>query len=551
MPRCSTEPSKLPGINGPAQDEEGVIAICPSAVTETAPSEGVRVKEEQQELVRKRREARRAKREQALAEEGTQIAQSAADSPPDSGQDASVVSNSRQYPYWEPLTNCVGETPRVRSGHTACIYRSRFLYIFGGFDGQQCFDDLYQLDLHSLAWSKVEGHGDKPSGRASHTAASDELAGSMFVFGGSGSHFGYTNKCDLYEFAYDTSTWSLLCEVGISTVASSLRPTSATDGGRVGVPVRGAAESEPPQVVAGIGGPHTATTTGDSPPPTTLQLSPEMHDAPTARYGQCMVQHKEQLYIWGGTHGTNYPTDMHRFDLISKRWFGVAMTGEQPTGRYRHQALVRNDCMYVFGGSGTARYGDVFEFDLCTNTWKRLVCSGVGHFQQGRYAHAAVLHDSKVLVYGGNDGRRTNDLLIFDIDTQEWSQLPVHALEAPPGRDFHAAVTTARQPVLSALSDRGPDSWSSPGNSVGEELEAMVIFGGSSGHTRHNDASRFVLSSAPPVCTLSSDLGDRFLKCQAAVDGVGRTLIGLFEVAASSQQKHPEGPVSPTSAGDC
>lgn len=83
----------------------------------------------------------------------------------------------------------------------------------------------------------------------------------MFVFGGSGSHFGYTNKCDLYEFAYDTSTWSLLCEVGISTVASSLRPTSATDGGRVGVPVRGAAESEPPQVVAGIGGPHTATTT--------------------------------------------------------------------------------------------------------------------------------------------------------------------------------------------------------------------------------------------------------------------------------------------------
>lgn len=63
-------------------------------------------------------------------------------------------------------------------------------------------------------------------------------------------------------------------------------------------------------------------------------------------------------------------------------------------------------------------------------------------------------------------------------------QLPVHALEAPPGRDFHAAVTTARQPVLSALSDRGPDSWSSPGNSVGEELEAMVIFGGSSGHTR-------------------------------------------------------------------
>ncbi|KAF4756812.1 hypothetical protein FOZ63_030173 [Perkinsus olseni] len=453
--------------------------------SEAVPAEVRELQEKHKNLVEKRREARKAKREEALAEAAEETSEGSekagdeeVDSPSDE-RDSAVVSNSRQYPYWEPLTNCTGETPRIRSGHTACIYRSRFLYVFGGFDGEQCFDDLYRLDLHSLVWSKIEGRGDMPSGRASHTATSDELAGSMFVFGGSGSHFGYTNKCDLYEFAYDTSTWSLLCEMGISTNASPVRPAAA-DGARPGAPI-GETAADRPQITGPAGPTSSLTANSPSSPPLGMV---EVQDAPTARYGQCMVQHNEQLYIWGGTHGTNYPTDMHRFDLVSKHWFGVPMSGEQPSGRYRHQALVRNDCMYVLGGSGTARYGDVFEFNLCTNTWKRLVCSGVGLFQQGRYAHAAVLQDSKVLVYGGNDGRRTNDLLTFDIDTQVWAQLPVHALEAPPGRDFHAAVATAPQTILSALSDPGQDSWSSPGNSAGEELDAMVIFGGSSGHTR-------------------------------------------------------------------
>ncbi|KAF4728359.1 hypothetical protein FOZ63_029489, partial [Perkinsus olseni] len=408
--------------------------------SEAVPAEVRELQEKHEDLVKKRREARKAKREEALAEAaeetsgGSEKAGDEEDSPSDERDTAAVVSNSRQYPYWEPLSNCTGETPRIRSGHTACIYRSRFLYVFGGFDGEQCFDDLFRLDLHSLVWSKVEGRGDMPSGRASHTATSDELAGSMFIFGGSGSHFGYTNKCDLYEFAYDTSTWSLLCEMGISTNASPVRPAAA-DGTRPGAPA-GETSADRTQITGPAGPTSSLTANSPSSPPLGMV---EVQDAPTARYGQCMVQHNEQLYIWGGTHGTNYPTDMHRFDLVSKRWFGVPMSGEQPSGRYRHQALVRNDCMYVLGGSGTARYGDVFEFNLCTNTWKRLVCSGVGLFQQGRYAHAAVLQDSKVLVYGGNDGRRTNDLLTFDIDTQVWAQLPVHALEAPPGRDFHAA----------------------------------------------------------------------------------------------------------------
>lgn len=131
------------------------------------------------------------------------------------------------------------------------------------------------------------------SGRASHSVATDDVAGVMYIFGGSGAHFGYTNKCDLYAFHFASQTWQLLWN--------------------------------------------------------------PVDDTPSARYGQSMVIYNEGLYVWGGTHGTNYPTDMHRFDLCGKQWQYIMTTGDPPSGRYRHQAMVKDDEMYVVGGSGINR----------------------------------------------------------------------------------------------------------------------------------------------------------------------------------------------------
>ncbi len=156
----------------------------------------------------------------------------------------------------------------------------------------------------------------------------------MYIFGGSGAHFGYTNKCDLYAFHFASQTWQLLWN--------------------------------------------------------------PVDDTPSARYGQSMVIYNEGLYVWGGTHGTNYPTDMHRFDLCGKQWQYIMTTGDPPSGRYRHQAMVKDDEMYVVGGSGINRYGDVFSFRFSDSTWKNVVCTGAD-LSDGRYAHSAVLRDNYVL----------------------------------------------------------------------------------------------------------------------------------------------------------
>lgn len=355
-----------------------------------------------------------------------------------------MATDSGPYPCWEFL-DCDGEVPQSRSGHTCALHKNRYLYIFGGFDGSNCFDDLYVLDLEAKSWRRIEAGGDRPAGRASHSAVSDELAGVMYIFGGSGSHFGFTNKRDLCEFCFETECWRL--------------------------------------------------------------LSNPLEDTPSARYGQSMVAYQEGLYVWGGTHGTNYPTDMHRFDLCSKQWDYVVTTGDLPCGRYRHQAMVKDDVMYIVGGSGINRYGDVFTFHFGSSVWRKLVCTGTD-LSDGRYAHSAVLRDGFIYLYGGNDGVRHDDLQQLDLETRVWSRVGVHGI-CPPGRDFHAAVL---------------------------RKDSMVIFGGSNGMRRHNDVFEFHLAPKIPPCTLSADMEG--LLDQAQEDLATQSSCDVFLVPDNGDSVH-------------
>jgi hypothetical protein len=44
-----------------------------------------------------------------------------------------------------------GSAPKARGYHTAVLYDSR-LYIIGGYDGKNFFDDVYILELSSCAY---------------------------------------------------------------------------------------------------------------------------------------------------------------------------------------------------------------------------------------------------------------------------------------------------------------------------------------------------------------------------------------------------------------
>nr|KAF6373819.1 host cell factor C2 [Pipistrellus kuhlii] len=83
-----------------------------------------------------------------------------------------------------PVTK--GTVPSPRESHTAVIYckkdsGSPKMYVFGGMCGAR-LDDLWQLDLETMSWSKPETKGTVPLPRSLHTA--NVIGNKMYIFGG-------------------------------------------------------------------------------------------------------------------------------------------------------------------------------------------------------------------------------------------------------------------------------------------------------------------------------------------------------------------------------
>ncbi|XP_075810744.1 host cell factor 2 isoform X2 [Microtus pennsylvanicus] len=116
-----------------------------------------------------------------------------------------------------------GIVPSPRESHTAIIYckkdsGSPKMYVFGGMCGAR-LDDLWQLDLETMSWSKPETKGTVPLPRSLHTAS--VVGNKMYIFGGWVPHKGENpenspNDCEwrcTSSFSYlnlDTAEWTTL-----------------------------------------------------------------------------------------------------------------------------------------------------------------------------------------------------------------------------------------------------------------------------------------------------------------------------------------------------
>jgi N-acetylneuraminic acid mutarotase len=69
------------------------------------------------------------------------------------------------------------------------------LYLFGGAEGENIFDDLIEFDMVKLTWSEVQIKSRKPTGRNSHSMC--EWDGKLVLFGG---HDGNNHLNDLLVF---------------------------------------------------------------------------------------------------------------------------------------------------------------------------------------------------------------------------------------------------------------------------------------------------------------------------------------------------------------
>ncbi|KAF7320925.1 hypothetical protein HMN09_00179200 [Mycena chlorophos] len=102
-----------------------------------------------------------------------------------------------------------GPKPPPRRAHTAIYYKGR-IYMFGGGNGMTALNDVWTLDVSGIAsgrlhWEELQTFGRKPSHRGYHTA--NLVSNIMFVIGGSDGKDCFN---DMWYLNLDTNRWAKL-----------------------------------------------------------------------------------------------------------------------------------------------------------------------------------------------------------------------------------------------------------------------------------------------------------------------------------------------------
>lgn len=118
-------------------------------------------------------------------------------------------------------------------------------------------------------------------------------------------------------------------------------------------------------------------------------------------------------------------------------WRKVEGSGPQP--RWGHTAVydARRDEVLIFGGTGAAgRLGDVWALSLGNERWRQLDLSGG---PSPRYTSGAFLDPARdrMLVFGGDDGRLSDELWALELSSLTWRKLP-----AGPSARFDVSATS-------------------------------------------------------------------------------------------------------------
>ncbi len=138
-----------------------------------------------------------------------------------------------------------------------------------------------------------------------------------------------------------------------------------------------------------------------------------------AAYGD--TTHAGFLYVIGGESGGMVQSDLQRYDPVTNTWTTLAT---MPTARAGAAAPVVDNGIFVIGGrlsapgpcGGGPYLATVEKYDVDTDTW-----SAVAPLPSPRSDLAAVAHGGKVFVFGGCAGTVTDEVDMYDPQTNTWT----------------------------------------------------------------------------------------------------------------------------------
>ncbi|KAI9267932.1 hypothetical protein BDA99DRAFT_435672 [Phascolomyces articulosus] len=290
------------------------------------------------------------------------------------------------------------DAPPLRA-HSACMVQDR-LFVYGGSDSKRCFNTLHVLDMESMTWSKPAVSGRPPPPSRAHScnyverkADNGSIRRELYVFGGGVGPY-YFN--DVFMFDTDKLRWSKVTTTGTPPMPrrahtcnvwrESLVVVGGGDGAHALADVHTLDLTQDP--------PHWSviTTTGSSPP---------------ERGYHTTTLVKDKLVVYGGSDGKLCFSDIYLFDLVNNHWTQMD-TLDRTIPRLAHSATQVGSYIFFFGGHDSSRYvNDVLLLNLVNMSWETRKVWGAAPSPRGY--HVAVLHDSRLVILGGFDGKTVFD----------------------------------------------------------------------------------------------------------------------------------------------
>lgn len=277
-----------------------------------------------------------------------------------------------------------GSIPSMRVGHTAVFVKDTAaaaaaedegeqdgrgsVYLIGGANPRECFDQIHRLDLSTHQWSLLAGASIGSEGRYEH--ACFKVSGSsskVHVFGGANLQ---TNLNDV-----------LCLDLGCNEMAA---------------------------------------------------VKNEGKAAPKERTIHTGVVFKNRLVVFGGgSEGCRAldDTQVHLFDVASSKWLSLPLTSkpeERPGARQGH-VMVSVDAgeqqsIYLHGGmDGPTFYDDLWLLDLVKFCWSKQPASS-SVLPSARAAHAGVSSASNIFLFGGLTSSAQASDELWKCHTGEWAK---------------------------------------------------------------------------------------------------------------------------------
>ncbi|XP_065829969.1 kelch domain-containing protein 10-like [Oscarella lobularis] len=274
--------------------------------------------------------------------------------------------------------------PHARSGHRSVADASA-VYVFGGYhgDGQLLFPDVWRFDVIREEWKLIGSSDNYPTSVASSSVL---LCGnSLLVFGGSGVPFGYANSNQLHL-------------INLRTGQSKELPCTG--------------------------------------------------DIPEKKYGASMAPSQDgRLYLYGGTTGSFFNSDVHCLDLKTQVYTKLESAGKnKPEPRYRHEMVWDSKKFYVIGGSTIDqeyRFDTIHAFDFESQLWNECACHPAQRdgFPNSRRFHACAKLNHMVYLSGGTSWLDVmyDDVWSLHLVTLQWTRL---AVKLPVALFFHSMAVT-------------------------------------------------------------------------------------------------------------